>query len=287
MSGESLQQRTVLCGGGYRHHYEGAMPLSVKSFRGGTAHYQTARGRYAVNEGDWLILNDGERYALDFESATLIRSTVVFFPPDWAGVVARVFREREQRLVDAPDESGASVVFLETVMPRDEHVIPRLHELDAACRRQTVAEPWLEEKLRDLLAAMLLSQRDHRARAERLPATRAATRDEIFRRLCRGRDFLGAMACNAPSLADAARAAALSPYHFQRSFRAVFDETPHAFTTRCRLERARQLLQARREVADVAAAVGYESYSAFHAAFTRHFGRAPGAFRKKPEAPAA
>lgn len=287
MSGESLQQRTVLCGGGYRHHYEGAMPLSVKSFRGGTAHYRTARGRYAVNEGDWLILNDGEHYALDFESATPMRSTVVFFPSGWADVVARVFREREQRLVDAPDEPGSAVVFLETVMPRDDRVIPRLHELDAACRRQTVSEPWLEEKLRDLLAAMLLSQRDHRARAARLPAARATTRDEVFRRVCRGRDFLGATACGAPALADAARAAALSPYHFQRSFRTVFGETPHAFATRCRLERARQLLRARWEVADAALAVGYGSYSAFHAAFTRHFGCAPGAFRKKPEAPAA
>ncbi|MBA3849719.1 MAG: hypothetical protein C0502_06955 [Opitutus sp.] len=286
MSVESLQQRTVLCGGARRHHYEGAMPLSVKTFRGGVAHYRTARGCYAVHEGDWLVINDGERYALDFESDTPVRSTVVFFPAGWAAAVARVFREREQRLLDSPGVPGSPVEFLETVMSRDERVIPCLRELDAACRRRRASGPWLEEKLRDLLAAMILSQRDHRARAGRLPASRAATREELFRRVCRGRDFLGATACDAPSLTDAARVAALSPYHFQRSFTAVFGESPHAFAIRCRLEHARHLLAARRPVADVALAVGYGSYSAFHHAFTRRFGAPPAGFARKRRPPA-
>lgn len=272
----TLQQRAVLCGGGYAHHAEAVMPLSVKSFRGGTAHYATARGRYAVDEGSWLIINDQERYTIDFRSETLVHSTVVFFPPGWADVVSRVYREREDRLLDDPSAPGSSVWFLETVMPGDDAVCPRLRALDRACRSHTVPEDWLEERLRDLLSVMILSQRDHRQRADRIPAARAATRAELYRRVCRGRDYLGATALTAPRLADAAQAASLSVFHFQRSFKAVFGETPHAFTTERRLAHARRLLETTDTAAtEVASAVGYESYSAFHAAYRRRYAEPP------------
>lgn len=276
MDASPLQQRFVLCGGGFAHHYAGAMPLSVKSFAGGAARYRTARGRYAVDEGSWLIINDQEPYAIDFESATPMRSTVVFFPADWAGRVARAFAERVETLLDEPDNAAPPPRFLETVMPDDGEVAPRLRRIDAACREKAAPEGWLEEELRDLLAAMLLSQSEHRRRAARLPATRAATRAELYRRVCRGRDFLREAASDAPSLADAARAAGLSPYHFQRTFKTAFGATPHAFATERKLEQARRLLESRAMPAtEVAAAVGYESYGAFHAAFVRRFGAPP------------
>ena len=254
------------------------MPLSVKSFTGGTAHYTTARGRYAVDEGSWLIINDQERYTIDFKSETLIRSTVVFFPAGWADLVARVHRERTERLLDEPAAAGEPVWFLETVMPGDDEVCPRLRALDAACRGRTVRESWLEERLRELLSAMILGQRDHRRRADRIPAARPATREELYRRVCRGRDFLGAEALRAPALAEAARAACLSPYHFQRSFKAAFGQTPHAFTLERRLAEARRLLAARAATAaGAAAAAGFDSYSAFHAAYRKRYGRTPAA----------
>jgi AraC family transcriptional regulator len=278
MSVPTLQQRAILCGGGYAHHAEAVMPLSVKSFRGGTAHYATARGRYAVDEGSWLIINDQERYTIDFRSETLMHSTVVFFPAGWADTVARVHREREERLLDEPAANGAPVWFLETVMPGDDEVCPRLRALDTACRGHAVPEDWLEERLRELLSAMILSQRDHRRRADRIPAARPATREELYRRVCRGRDYLGATALTAPGLAEAARAASLSVFHFQRSFKAAFGETPHQFTTERRLAHARRLLETTDTAAtEVAAAVGYESYSAFHAAYRRRYAESPSA----------
>jgi AraC family transcriptional regulator len=276
MAERTLQERTMLCGEGYAHHFEGMMPLSVKSFRGGIASYCTARGRYALDDSGWLIVNDQEHYVIDFRSTTRIYSTVVFFPAGWADIVARVFREREEKLLDEPSDAGCGVEFLETVMPHDERVTPFLHALDQACRGERVTDDWLEQKLRDLLAAMLWSQRDHRRGADRLPASRPATREELFRRVCRGRDFLGAMALQAPSLGDVSRAASLSPYHFQRSFKAVFGETPHDFATARRLEHAQRLLATGDTTAtEVALAVGYASYSAFSAAYRQRYATSP------------
>lgn len=252
------------------------MPLSVKSFTGGAAHYKTAQGRHIVSEGTWLILNDQEPYTIDFQSKSLMRSTVVFFPTGWAERVARANRERQESLLDEPEASGEPVEFLQTVVPDDARVAPLLRRLDGACRGAVAPEAWLEEQLHELLAALMLSQGEHRKRAARLPAARPTTRAELYRRLCRGREFLHAHALAAPTLAEAAQAANLSAFHFQRSFKTVFGVTPHGFVAACRLDRARQLLEGDSLPAtEIAAAVGYDSYSAFHAAYRRRFGVTP------------
>lgn len=277
----TLQSRTILCGSGRRHHYTGTMPLGIRTFQGGLAHYRTAGGRYVVDDGCWLILNEGERYTLDLESPVPVRSLVVFFPAGWADLVARLYRERPELLLDEPAAPGFPVRFLEATVPHDETVTPHLRAIDSACRDQVVDESWLEERLRDLLAAMLLSQRDHQRRAARLPAARAATRAELYRRLCRGREFVRAEALRAPALAEVAAHASLSPYHFQRAYTACFGESPHATARRMRLDQAERLLrQTRQSVTEIAAAVGYESYGAFSTAFARRRKMSPTAFRK-------
>jgi AraC-like DNA-binding protein len=271
----------MLCGRGYRHFHHGAMPLGVRTFFGGTARYRTERGTYAVDEGTWFVVNDAQPYTISFDSKTLIRSCVAFFPDGWAADVAHNLSSGSAALLDNPETSESSVHFFETVAGPDADVLPRLRALHARCERGRVDDRWLEERLRDLLAAVVQSQHQHRHEAADLPALRATTRNELYRRLLRGRDFLRATAEQAPTLAEAARVACLSPFHFQRSFRAAFRETPHGFVTGCRLDRARRLItHSTLPITAIALEVGYASFGAFSRAFRLRFGAPPSRFRK-------
>jgi AraC-like DNA-binding protein len=88
------------------------------------------------------------------------------------------------------------------------------------------------------------------------------------------------------ALADVARAAAASPRTLERLFRAETGLPFGVWRQRARLLRALQLLAAGDTVANVAGAVGYESTSAFVAAFRRALGTTPGRyFRKKAADP--
>src|SRR5713101_6647495 len=58
----------------------------------------------------------------------------------------------------------------------------------------------------------------NRAEVDQFPGQRPATRAELYRRLHRGRDFLSASYVEPVSVAMAANAAHLSPYHFHRMF---------------------------------------------------------------------
>ena len=100
-------------------------------------------------------------------------------------------------------------------------------------------------------------------------------------RLCRARDLLRATHEPAPSIADLARDAGLSPYHFIRRFAALFGETPHQLRIGTRLERAKLLLACGAgSVTEVCLEVGFASLGSFSHAFTRRVGVAPSEYRR-------
>ncbi len=74
----------------------------------------------------------------------------------------------------------------------------------------------------------------------------------------------------------------LSRFHFCTAFRQATGQTPHAWLTALRIGRARRLLaEPALSVTEIGLAVGYQTPSAFAAAFRRHAGVTPGAFRKQ------
>jgi AraC-like DNA-binding protein len=105
--------------------------------------------------------------------------------------------------------------------------------------------------------------------------------DDLFRRLCRSRDYLAAGSDQPLRLADAAREACLSPFHYHRLFAHTFGETPHEFLTKCRIDRAKRLL-ARDElpVTEVCFATGYESLGSFSTLFRTMVGYSPSVYRR-------
>jgi len=78
-----------------------------------------------------------------------------------------------------------------------------------------------------------------------------------------------------------ARAAAVSPRHFSRSFRRTFGETPHQYLLTRRIERARHLLRTTdMQVAEVCLSVGFNSVGSFTTTFRRHVGVSPTEYRR-------
>ena len=80
------------------------------------------------------------------------------------------------------------------------------------------------------------------------------------------------------AVADLANHAALSPFHFVRSFRKVTGLPPHAYLTQLRLNRARRLLAEGKPPTDVALAVGFYDQSHLIKHFKRAYGITPGQY---------
>jgi AraC family transcriptional regulator len=82
-------------------------------------------------------------------------------------------------------------------------------------------------------------------------------------------------------LADLARAAGFSEYHFCRAFRRTMGVAPFEFVAQVRVDEAkRRLRETDATVLEIAMAVGYQSASHFAQAFRRQTGVTPTAYRR-------
>jgi AraC family transcriptional regulator len=84
------------------------------------------------------------------------------------------------------------------------------------------------------------------------------------------------------SVSELARGAAMSPYHFLRTFRAVVGMTPHQFILHTRLSRAAVRLRRTSEsVSAIAFAADFGDLSTFNRRFQRIVGQSPSAYRAR------
>lgn len=102
-----------------------------------------------------------------------------------------------------------------------------------------------------------------------------------YRRLVRARDFAAAHFTAPVTVSQLAEVACLSPWHFHRQFTAIFGETPHAFLSRLRMDRARELLASDNvSVTGACLEAGYTSLGSFSTSFRATHGLSPSAYRE-------
>ena len=83
-----------------------------------------------------------------------------------------------------------------------------------------------------------------------------------------------------PSLAQLAEAANLSPWHFQRLFKAETGLTPKSYAAACRARRLREQLASAPSVTDALYQAGFGSSGRLYEAADATLGMTPGAFRR-------
>lgn len=110
-------------------------------------------------------------------------------------------------------------------------------------------------------------------------------RSNYERRMLRALDFIENEAHRAPRLEEISAAAAFSPFHFHRQFRAWTGLTLDHYVRLVRLRRASDLLAYHQAIpiTRIALDAGFESPDGFSRAFKRVCGQVPSEFRRSPD----
>ncbi|HEY6984667.1 MAG TPA: AraC family transcriptional regulator [Rhodanobacteraceae bacterium] len=165
-------------------------------------------------------------------------------------------------------------------------LLPARHHADHALRRRAIALARADDRDRSDKAESLIEsiaglQDAFASPIARCPGRTFAQRRQVFLRLQRVRNYLAANCHLDIDNETLARMASYSPWHFIRAFRSAYEETPHAYLVRLRLERARRLLcTSPLAIAEIALASGFENRCAFSRLFRERFGVTAGAVRR-------
>jgi AraC family transcriptional regulator len=213
--------------------------LSIKAAWGGHEDYFVDGRRIAIDDDTFIILNQGRTYASRVRSRTPLHSFSIFFRPGMAEEVLSCLSGSHEWLLDDPGaRSRVGVEFAEHSRQHHPRIAPVLRHIRLQVDAGMDDEQWYEEQLYFLLHRMFDVHAGDVRDAAHIPAARASTRRELFRRIGLAVDFIHTHCDERIGLAEIAAAASLSPYHFLRVFRDVQGMTPGAYLRRKRRERA-------------------------------------------------
>lgn len=278
--------RNVILSGTGRRYFtpDFETPISIKTVLRGSIAWETPERRFLVHENTYVVLNDRQHYTMTIDSARPSTTFCVFFERGFVEEVHRAMTKRTRGLLDEPKAAQPIAVrFSEQLQPWPNRVLGATRALNAAIERGMSSRTAAEEAFLRVAEALVRDFYDQDAtrNAGEISAMGVATRDELFRRVCRGREVLISSLGETVDLATAAKAACLSRFHFLRTFREAFGETPHQFLTRQRLERARVLLERNdMSVTEVCFASGFSSLGSFSSLFRRTYGVSPQQFQQ-------
>jgi|SRR6266576_3337080 len=254
--------------------------LSLKSVWRGAATYSTRHAEFLVTDDCFLMLNLGQEYTLQFRGPQVTETLCPFFQPGFLEHVAGSRSTSIRRQLDDIEVWPAGAEFHEQLYPKIGRVAVILQALHAASRPGRACLARVEDQFHELAGALFELRDGVRAEIDQIPAQRPATREELYRRLHQGRDFISSCFAQPITVALAAKAAHLSPYHFHRMFKDVFGQTPMQLLQERRLTMAKRLLCNTNEtVTQICFAVGFESLGSFSWLFRKRFGCSPSDFR--------
>jgi AraC family transcriptional regulator len=235
--------------------------MCVAAVTQGTFRYRTTPGMAVLAPGGLVLGNAGTCFECGHEHAAGDRCLAFHFAPAHLETIV------------AAVPAARRMAFAVPHLPPLPSLMPLIAAAEAA--RDDGDGAALEElslRLAGAVAAVLATAK----RSTRAPSGRDLRRvTDALRRI-------EAKADERLSLAELAREAAMSPYHFLRVFRQAVGMTPHQFVLRTRLHRAAvRLRRSDDTVSAIAFGAGFNDLSTFNRRFRRLMGVSPTVYRAR------
>lgn len=256
--------------------------LSVRWVRSGRYVYEIDGRRYVLQPGNFLLVGDGEIYNSASDQDELSECLTISFNPRVLSNVLGAMSDPSESLLDNPLERPAGATnFLTDVYTPEPGFKKLLDDFSARAAGASFHQTALDEAFYQLMERLVLLQKQVRSEIRRIPSAKLATREELYRRLRRARDFIRANSEAELKIEAIASTACLSPYHFLRSYKQAFGTTPHQELLDVRLEKARRLMSFEKNnftLGRIATESGFNNLSSFSKAFRQKFKISPSLF---------
>lgn len=262
------------------HPAEFAGPLSIKWMAAGWGLWKTEEGQFRVTPESYLVLNHDRPYLMSIDLDEPTASFCIFFARGFVEDVCRTLTTKHEVMLDEPLNPRSGPLEFWEHTARNSELLRQLRRMSVRFRLGDAADEWLADQFHHLARRLLETRQDVQRAVSNVPAVRASTRTELFRRLERSRDYIHSHFSEALSIDTMANFACLSPHHFHRLFTRTFHRTPHDYVLQLRIERAKTLLKhTDLPIIQICLEVGFESPSSFSARFSRETGTSPARFR--------
>ncbi|MFM9841665.1 MAG: helix-turn-helix domain-containing protein [Dongiaceae bacterium] len=265
-AGQQWRVTEYICAAGPsdRPFEESHEQVTIAAVIEGSFNYRGDTGRAVLYPGTFLLGNSGACYECGHDHSTGDRCVALQLAPEYFSEVA------------ASIAGSSRFAFPTAMLPAMPRVLPWLVWVEA--RAASADDLEIDESVPRLMESVIESLCGPAPRRARVSA-----RDE--RRVHETRRYIEIHADESLNLGLLAGVAAMSKYHFLRTFRHTVGMTPHQFLLSVRMRRAAMRLTTTAEpVSTIAFATGFGDLSTFNARFRDAFGVSPTAYRRQRRA---
>lgn len=256
-------------------------PLTIKFVLKGHEYFATKERSYRVTPPTYLILNNGQKYSARIQTEVEAETLSVFLRPQFAEEVLSSLISDEDNILEGNDPTAQPVTFMEMLYEHDNMLYPFIFKFRLAAKSGFDDEQWLDEELYELLKTLLIIHRKMGSDISKIPAVKKSTKVEVYKRIVKAKDYIDENYTKEIKIEDAAKEACMSPFHFLRLFKKIYEETPYQYITRNRVNRAFELiLRTEMPITEVCFEVGFSSLSSFSWLLKQKYGISPEAMRE-------
>ena len=255
-------------------------PLSIKCSMKGQENFRVSGGNYKVTAGEYLIVNEGQECSSYIENEAETFS--IYFDSKFANdALKEMITPSDKMLNYSFKPNNHPVQFFEKLYAHNNTLTPVIMKLRLASKVNYEDEAFIKEQFYELLEKLMIVHRDLYSEIEKLPPVKLSTKTELYKRICRAKEFIDSSFTKDLTLESIAKEACLSQYHFLRIFKSVYKKTPHRYLTEKRIEKAMSLLfQTEMSITEICFEIGFESVSSFSWLIKNTFGMSPEALRE-------
>jgi len=258
--------------------------LSLRAVFNGSENYTIGKRAVTVFPDNFLILNEGTSYDRAIYSNVVANTFAIYFSPRFLGDFQYSYSSPDKNLLDDPMNNSLTEPFnfLETIYPcKGDIKYNLLHLIDHFNRNAD--ELLLDDYIyHTLLLFYRLYEKEVLYKSNRLGASSAGTRNELFKRLSLAKDFMLSNYNQDISLDDISKQSCLSPTHLFRTFKQIYNCSPHQYLMQIRLDNAKHMLKSTSyTLNEIVGLVGFTCPSTFIKLFKNKFHFTPGTFRNQ------
>jgi len=219
------------------------------------------RGQYLVNrrhievsDRQFYFLNANDMIEIRFSKADRLKTCLILFKEEFVEECSLYLTRGEARFPNVPLElNGVIQATISDLLQADD-------------------KEDLDDTLFELIAEAHRLGGQASQRIQRINATKKATKEELYRRLAKAREFMQDNVSRNLTIEEIAGEVCLNKFHFLSNFKEVFNTTPHRYFTELRLQKALALLQTQQHsVMEVCFLIGFESPASFSTLFKKRF----------------
>ncbi|MEO9965759.1 MAG: AraC family transcriptional regulator [Reichenbachiella sp.] len=253
-------------------------PYMLATQLNGKGNYRLNGRPIEISERYFYFLNENDELEIRFNEKATVETLLVLFDNDFIHDCESCIQSSTVGLLDDPFDKTNRL----TTIPEVPFVLNgQLRLLLSNLTDPALTQEVLDDCLYELIIAFDSIEKTTRGELRKIDVVKKSTQQELYRRLFLAKEYLHDHVNSSVSLDSLASAVGMNKFHLLANFKNLFDDTPHQYLVKLKLEKAKKMLRSKKyNVTQTCYALGFTSLGSFSHSFARYFGKTPASILK-------